>query len=395
MSSLDSEERQSPSSLDRNLGRMMGKFYRPWYRRPFPWLVLLLVLVGAGRVALTPLADRWARQALSELANFKADYRDLEIFSFPPVAVLDGVTVEDDAGNPVLGIERLEVHTTWSDVLRATVLGAAPSVNLRVSRPRVTLTGDAPVFLADELRGWLEGRREVHVALTSIEDGDILVGAEGSARPETWMSKVRASIQRSPSDGSATMRGTAALLGSGETSFTLGFPASDSDPATGELQVSYLSLADLYLFLDGTPPARDKAPGTLAVGARFKLEGSVVSGLLRTSTAGLEARDLPPRLLQRLRTRLSAAAPFVDAHRRRTSDPAEFALRGTVTPASTGTWLKSLSATRAFFVEGVGGAVAALPDSALESPQPAAAPEAQASSSAAAVIAGSNVNAAP
>ena len=37
--------------------------------------------------------------------------------------------------------------------------------------------------------------------------------------------------------------------------------------ASGELQVNYLSLADLYLFLDGTPPSRDLNPGTLAVAA--------------------------------------------------------------------------------------------------------------------------------
>jgi hypothetical protein len=353
-------------SDERQIRRLMGRFYRPWYRRPLPWLLLVLLVGAGGRLLLTPLADHWARQSLTELSSFRAEYRDLSIFSFPPVLVLDGIAVEGQDGQPVAAIERLELHTTWGDVLRSALFDETASVRLRVARPRVTLSGDGPVFLADEIRMWLEGRAKVQVELASIEDGAIQMGAAGSARSETWMSKIKATVARNNGAGGATtvVKGNGALLGSGDTTFKITLPEGEDQPATGELQVSYLSLADLYLFLDGTPPMRDLTPGTLAVAARFKVAGPDVTGLLRTSTAGVRASDLPPPLIDRLRVRLSAAAPFIEAHRRSTSDPAEFALRGTVSPAGSGRWLKAMSAARAFFIEGVGGAVASLPRTA-------------------------------
>ena len=342
--------------------RIMGRFYKPWYRRPLPWLFALMLAMAAGRVALTPLADHWTRQALAELTSFRAEYRELSLFSFPPVAVIDGLAIEGHDGLPVASVERVELHTHWGDVLRAVLFDQPPTVRVRVARPRVVLTGEGPVFLAEEIRDWLDGRRNVHVELASIEDGDIQVGAVGSARSETWMNELQATIEQARPTGAPTViKGKAALLGSGDTSFKIELPASDDQAVSGELQVSYLSLADLYLFLDGTPPAHDAAPGTLAVGARFKVTGSEVTGVVRTSTSGVRAADLPPPLIERLRVRLSAAAPFIEAQRKRTSDPAEFALRGTVSPARAGQWLKALTAARAFFVEGVGGAVASLP----------------------------------
>jgi hypothetical protein len=350
-------------SDERQIRRMMGRFYRPWYLRPLPWLFLVLVALGAGRLVLTPLADRWVKESLGELSSFHAEYRELSLFSFPPVAVVDGLTVDSHEGQPVAAIERLELHTTWRELLRAALFDEPAAIRVRIARPRLTLTGDAPVFLADEARTWLEGRTRLQVELASIDDGAIQMGAVGSARSETWMNKIRATVTRETSPAGATMvvKGTAALLGSGDTAFKISQPEGENQPASGELQVNYLSLADLYLFLDGTPPAKDLAPGTLAVAARFKVDGAEVTGLLRTSSAGVRASDLPAPLVERLRVRLSAAAPFIEARRRSTADPAEFALRGTVSPAGSGGWLKAMSAARAFFVEGVGGAVAALP----------------------------------
>jgi hypothetical protein len=344
-------------SDERQIRRLLGKFYRPWYRRVLPWLFVLAFAVGIGRVALTPLADGWARQALSEVTGFRADYRDLEIFSFPPVVVLNGLSVEGADHQRLLTVERVELHTTWRHALRAALFGDTPTVRVRISRPRATLTGDAPVFLAEELRNWLERRPPMNVELAAIEEGDILVGAVGSARAEAWMSKLTATIQAESYGHS--LRGKAALLGSGDATFQMKLPASDGE-SSGELQVSYLSLADLYLFLDGTPP-RDVNQGTLALAARFRVDGSRVAGVVRTNTAGVRATDLPPSLIDRLRVRLSGAAPFITAERKPTREPAEFSFRGSVSPAGTSDWLTVLSLTRALFVEGVGGAVAALP----------------------------------
>jgi hypothetical protein len=362
---------------ERQIRRMMGKFYRPWYLRPLPWVFLLLFVVAAGRVALGPYAERWTRDTLAELGSFRADYKHLEIFSFPPVLVLDGVTVDGLDGQRVMSIERLEFHSTWRDVTRAVLFGEEPTVRLRVARPRVTLSGDAPAFLAEEVRNWLEGRRSARVELASIEDGDILVGgAAGSGRSDAWMSKIVASISTPRGgNGSASIVGKAAVLGSGETVFRLSLPAEGGAMATGDLKVSYLSLTDLYLFLDGTPPAASGTPGSLAVAARFQLEGNRWKGDLRTTTSNVRPEDLPRALVERLRTRLAGVGPWITSDSKAKAEPGELAMRGNVSTAATGQWLKAVSVARAMFVEGVsGGAVAPTEKPAPGQPQPGVPP---------------------
>lgn len=354
---------------ERQIRRMMGKFYRPWYLRPLPWVFLLVGVVAAGRIALGPMADRWTRDALAELGSFRADYKRMELFSFPPVAVLDGVTVDGLDGERVMAIERLEVHSTWREVARAALFGEEPTVRVRVARPRVTLSGDAPAFLAEEIRNWVEGRRTARVELASIEDGDLLVGAPGAARSESWMTKIVASISTpSGGGGAASIVGKAAVLGSGETVFRMSLPV-EGNLATGDLKVSYLSLADLYLFLGDTPPAVDGTPGSLAVAARFKVEGNRWSGDLRTTTSNVRPADLPRAMVERLRTRLASAGPWITADSTAKAEPGELALRGNVSSAATGQWLKAVSVARALFVEGVGGASAPTP--AAPAPVPA------------------------
>jgi hypothetical protein len=344
---------------ERQIRRMMGRFYRPWYLRPLPWVFLLFFVVAAGRLALGPLAERSARDALAELGSFRADYKRLEIFSFPPVVVFDGVTVDGLDGQRVMSVERLEFHSTWGDVARAVLFGSEPTVRLRVARPRVVLSGDAPAFLAEEIRNWLEGRRSARVELAAIDDGDILVNAPGAARAEAWMSKIVASVsQPAGPGGPVSIVGKAAVLGSGETVFRLSLPA-EGNLAVGDLKVSYLSLADLYLFLDGTPPVASQAPGSLALAARFKVEGNRWSGDLRTTTSNVRPSDLPSALIQRLRARLANAGPWITFDSKAKAEPHEFALRGNVSSAASNPWLKSVSVARVLFVEGVGGAAVA------------------------------------
>lgn len=344
---------------ERQVRRMMDAFYRPWYRRPLPWLALLLVILAGGRLALTPLADRTARQALSELPSFHVRYQALSFFSFPPVALMDGVTIDGLDGKRVVSIERVEAHATWQTLARAAFFNEPPTVRLRIIRPVVTLAGDTPVFLASEIEAWTEGRRTARIELASVEQGKLLVGDRAGAQSEPWLTDVAASYENLRPGEAPIVKGHAALLGSGEAAFHLDLPQGEAQPVTGQLSVSYLSLADLYLFI-GSAPTRN-ADGTVALSARFSVFDGQVSGTLRTSSVGVYAGDLPEAQVAKLRTRLSGAAPFVAGRRLTPRGSDHFVFRGTLSPAGSRPWVQALAISRSLFVEGISGAMSTLP----------------------------------
>jgi hypothetical protein len=353
--------------IDRSLRQMRARFLRPWYRRALPWGIFGLGLLIVARIAFTPLVAGWTRARLGHLTSFRAGVRDVEIFSFPPVYVLDGLTVDPGDGRPVLSIERVEVHTTWRQILGAVVLARPATVRVRVARPRLVLAGNTPVQLAEELRQLLAGMPALHVELGRIEDGEILqaveraasAGQAGGVHVETWLAKVDAMMESfgPPGVTPLAIKGTAALFGSGDTSFDIAMPSPAADLATGHLEVRRLSLADLALFVDGWAPRRAQL-GTVAMAARFVLDGGGLQGILATSTNGIDLADMPRGLEQRLKERLSGASPWIAAQRRPASHERTF-VQGTLSPPGAETWVQTLTAGRALFVEGLSVALPA------------------------------------
>src|SRR5216110_2912817 len=124
---MGDEGRSMRIPRDRAFRRALRRFHRPWYRRLLPWAFFFALLLVAGRVALTPAVEHWSRTTMAALPGFRASYRSLDVFTWPPVYVLDGVRVETAAGEPVLSIERLEVHTRLREIVAA-ALGQRPAI---------------------------------------------------------------------------------------------------------------------------------------------------------------------------------------------------------------------------------------------------------------------------
>jgi hypothetical protein len=352
---------------DRAFRRALSRFHRPWYRRLLPWGIVLFAVLAAGRATLGPLAERWSRATLAELQGFRGSYQRVDVFTFPPVYVVDGLRIESPTGDPVLSVERLELHADASEVIAAALWHRVPTVRVRVARPRVLLTGGTPVVLARELEAWAGAHLpQVNVELTKIEEGEILLGPEAgadSARLTTFMTGVNASAHREDPLQPLAVKGTAALLGSGETAFHLRLPLDEHAPMTGDMFLRYLALSDVYWMVERALPPGE-AGRTLALAARFTLAGSDLQGTLRAASEHLGPADLPPELLERLRARLGGTAPWVIAERKPASDPNAVAVEGALSPAGAGRWLEALAAARALFAEGVGAASAAVPTSA-------------------------------
>ncbi|HEY0715883.1 MAG TPA: hypothetical protein VGF45_24585 [Polyangia bacterium] len=159
--------------------RIMRRYFRPGYQRPFWLLVVLLLAIGAGRVALTPIVDAKTRAALARLPNAQATYRELSIFSYPPVVVLEDVAVNDVNENRVLTVPRMEVHFAWRDVIRGIKSGAwpspPPSVRVRLVEPSLAIRSDDPVQLAADINGLVAGLPPAAIEVAAVERAHVVV----------------------------------------------------------------------------------------------------------------------------------------------------------------------------------------------------------------------------
>jgi hypothetical protein len=169
--------------------RIIRRFLRYWYQRPFWLVVLVLAAVAAGRVALTPVVDDAARATLARLPHLRVSYRDLSLFSFPPSAVFTDVVAEDVDGQQVLSVPRFEIHLSWRDVLRGLGAGAwpypAPHVRLRAVRPWLQLRSPEPAAVADQVHAMLDGLPAFHVDVVAIEKARVSVlGRAGTEGPD-------------------------------------------------------------------------------------------------------------------------------------------------------------------------------------------------------------------
>ncbi|HEY0710944.1 MAG TPA: hypothetical protein VGG33_29345 [Polyangia bacterium] len=164
--------------------RIMRRYYRPGYLRPFWLLVAVVFAIGIGRVALTPAVDAQTRAALARLPNAHTTYRELSIFSFPPVVVLEDVAIDDAQHNRVLTMPRMEVHFAWKDVIRGLSRGAwptpPPKVRLRLVEPSLAIRSDDPVQLAADVNGLLAGLPPAQVEVSAVERAHLVVRGQGT-----------------------------------------------------------------------------------------------------------------------------------------------------------------------------------------------------------------------
>jgi hypothetical protein len=179
--------------------RMRRAFLRPGYLRPFWLFVALLFVLIAGRIALTPKVDAWARQVLNHHPVFQATYGDLSLFSYPPAAVFENAVITTPDGQELLVMQRLEVHTTWKEMFRLWQergkVSAPPKVWLRLVEPTLTTRRGQPVRALEHVQAWLRGAPAATVEATGIVKGRVVI-ADEKGQTRECLRDLNASFER-------------------------------------------------------------------------------------------------------------------------------------------------------------------------------------------------------
>lgn len=160
---------------------MVRAFLIPGWRRPFWILVVLLIGVGVGRVALTPWVDGKLREALLQQPDLKGTYSDLSLFSFPPTVVLEDASLEGIDGRSLLSMQRLELHTTWRELIAAVRSDKPkPRVRVRLVQPTLHVRAGDSLAAVRRIQGWLAGAPAAQVEVAAIDDGrvDMALGSQ-------------------------------------------------------------------------------------------------------------------------------------------------------------------------------------------------------------------------
>lgn len=318
---------------------MVKRVIRPWYRRPFSWLLVLVPLLAVGRLLLTPALEMATERRLPTLAGHPVQFHDADVSLFPPVYALNGVAVgHRHEGRPLLSADRIEARLTWRSLL-----AGAPQAWVRLDGARWTGTG--------------EGLPLVDVGTALGRLGDVRVESVEIARGELylpratypWVTAGRAHVQWA--GGTVKVNGTGKTLGDGALVFEATLPASDPTAMTGQIGGRGVPVGtlDAYGVRVTTPPPI----GAFDVAARFDVRGGRLGGAVMPVKSTVAVAVPPGEMVASMRAQLAAFAPGVRAQR--TENPAgRPALVSGVVPSCEGCLIPNLGGVlRVFLTEGL------------------------------------------
>ncbi len=155
------------SSTTQDIKRSMRTFFKPWYGRPTLWVLALLVVIGALRLAAPSLIARRLNRSLNLAAQETSTsivVGPLSFFSFPPVMAIEGFSITDSNG-VIFQSRRVEVHgrSFWN------LLWRDRSLRIRTVTGQVSLTR-SPVRVLEALRDHLPTS---HIEIISLEEAQI------------------------------------------------------------------------------------------------------------------------------------------------------------------------------------------------------------------------------
>ncbi len=339
----------------RPLKNLLRTFYRPWYRRAFPWLLMLVLpVLIAGRLALTPLAEREAHRVLDKIEGYDVRFSGIDIFLSPLVVVVNRVAVykQNVPRSPLLTARRLEIFLNWNDLLHD-----QHTVSARLDHPVLVPHPGAEV----DLQSLFAQLPPARIELLTIDAGTIVL-ASTHADPMPWLSAIEANAKglvtrRSldAGDTHAVIEGQATLLRTGRMNFRFNAQPWDDRPnLRGDIAVENLSTADLEQLprLDNAIPSNGRDNCTIE--AAVRVTDGALTGLVRAGvTDTYDHAGMGPALVRTAAT-FANIAPGVEITMPAANPGADSArLTGALVPASISTIDSLLGVTRGMTVEGL------------------------------------------
>jgi hypothetical protein len=361
--------------------KMLRTFYRPWYRRPFSWLLAIVPLVVVGRFAAGPWLEHRARVLLTRVPEHRVTFTGFEVFTFPPAIALRGVKVDRlvPAGlTPLLTADRVEIHLPWSELF-----ARDRKVDLRLVRPTL-LAGAGRALELGTLFGALP---PVRVERLFIIGGAVRV--QRGAEAAVWLEGIDAlatdlATRRLLADPQAVVpvrfEGVLARSGRLRGRFDLR-PWQASPHLRAELHLQGLALRDLERIaaFDSVGLA---STGFVDLAAEVTVEAGTLEGQVHSAGNGLWMGGDPARLLVEASGPWQSVAPgvFLRGAPPANGDGADgasdgAAVEGAVTPPNVSAVEAVLGVVRGVLTQGLGRELQRLGDGqAVAAETPAAAP---------------------
>ena len=338
--------------------------------------LVLLVLLGAARLALEPLVASRTRQALDEGPDQRASLGGVKVSVLSLSYEIRDLAIEKRSPGlgwkPFFSARRAQAGLYWRELLHGHLVGG-----LRLDRPKLDLhsTSDAgkpksPSRAPDDLGDVLQHFVPFRLDRVEVRDGEVLwVDAATRGQPRLWFHGIEATLENFATRA-ALSRGeptVLALSGTFQRTGKVSIYAS-ADPLAkgltfaGTARVQGLQLPELGALLAaraGFAPDR----GTLDVNARFKAVDGHLTGGVRPvlRNAGLE--QAKPGLGARIKAALADAALKILSDRvpGRNAVATTIPLEGDLTRPDTKLWPTIAGVIRNAFVSGLADSVDDLP----------------------------------
>ncbi len=291
-------------------------------------VVLVLLLLIAARVALTPLAAHALRTQLNAQPDMRGDFDDLALSVLSLGTHLEGVVLHltPPGSSPVtVKIQSLEGHLRWHDLIRSHLVidgwldHAKITVVIETPEEAQELIRQAKHFAS--MRGLgaaLESQRPFRLARLEMHQLEVLVADHteagvGRKSSELWIHGLEGTSFQNLADRAPLLGGrptTLALQGELQRSGNATLLAS-ADPLADRLDlavrltIAHLDLRELYGFI--APASGLKAEGTVAADVSLKVHEAQLDGSIKPVIENLSLAAAEPKLKPQLEAALANA----------------------------------------------------------------------------------------
>lgn len=338
---------------------------------------LLVVLLAAARLALTPFVESHLRRSLANMQDMRGTFSRLELSVLHASATLHDLEVEklsrEGRRTPYFQLERLEFGLYWTELLHGHLVGAA-----KADRPKISLVSakhpreEQQVGEAPKIGKKLQSIAPLRLDRLEVRRGEVLwIDASVPERPQLWLHDIEGTLENVASRA-ALAKGEPSVLAvngtlqrSGRVSiFASADPLAKGLTFAGQARLVGLELVELGNVLSATAGVTPNQ-GTLDMSVRFKAVDGHVTGGVRPVLKHPGVQQGKPGLGAKLKELLADLTLKVLSDRvpGRDAVATTIPIQGDVVNPDAQVWPTVLGIVRNAFVAGLADSLTNLPPS--------------------------------